>query len=94
MTFRDYVAQEYGGHSFVLYRAMGHIEHAASDLYKLDGIAHSAWDDDVCDRGFASLLGSLGTLSRSSIRRGYPNTSSYVFGSNGVRGHSTNTWPR
>jgi hypothetical protein len=50
MTFRDYVEHEYGGHSYVLYRAKSFIEHAASDLYKLDGVANSAWDDDVQGR--------------------------------------------
>ncbi len=47
IAFRGYVEQEYGGHSFVLYRAKGYIEHAASDLYKIEGLANSAWDDDV-----------------------------------------------
>ncbi len=47
MTFRDYVEKEFWNHSFVLYRAKGYIERAASDLYKIDGIANSAWDDDV-----------------------------------------------
>jgi hypothetical protein len=50
MTFRDYVQQEWGGHSFALYRAMSHIEHAAFDVYKLDGITSSAWDDDIRER--------------------------------------------
>ncbi len=47
MTFRDYVEKDSGGHSFVLYRAKGYIEHAAFDLYKLDGVATSGLDDDV-----------------------------------------------
>jgi hypothetical protein len=47
MTFRDYVEKDFWNHSYVLYRAKGYIEHAASDLYKIDGIANSAWDDDV-----------------------------------------------
>ena len=46
-TFRDYVEKEFWNHSFVLYRAKSYIEHAASDLYKIDGIGNSAWDDDV-----------------------------------------------
>lgn len=50
MTFRDYVENGYGGHSFVLYRAKGYIEHAASDVYKLDGVANVAWDDDALAR--------------------------------------------
>ncbi len=47
MTFSDYVNTEFWNHSFVLYRAKGYIEKAASDLYKIDGVANSAWDDDV-----------------------------------------------
>lgn len=47
MTFRSYVDEGYGGHSFVLYRAKSNIEHAVFDLYKLDGVANSAWDDDL-----------------------------------------------
>lgn len=50
MTFRDYVEQQFWSHSFVLYRAKGYIEHAASDLYKLNGVPNSAWDDDVMIR--------------------------------------------
>jgi hypothetical protein len=50
MTFQDYVEKGYGGHSFVLYRAKGYIEHAASDIYKLDGVANSSWDDDALAR--------------------------------------------
>lgn len=47
MTFRDYVEEGFWDHSFVLYRAKGYIEHAAFDLYKINGIANSAWDDDA-----------------------------------------------
>lgn len=46
-TFHDYVDKGFGGHSFVLYRAKGYIERAASDLYKINGIANNSWDDDV-----------------------------------------------
>ena len=46
MTFCDYVEKGFWNHSFVLYRAKGYIEHAVSDLYKIDGIASSAWDTD------------------------------------------------
>jgi hypothetical protein len=49
MTFRGYVEKGYGGHSFVLYRAKGNIEHAASDACKLDGAANIACDDDADD---------------------------------------------
>ncbi len=47
MVFRDYVDQKCWSHSFVLYRATGYIEHAVSDLYTIDGVANSSWDDDV-----------------------------------------------
>ena len=50
MTFRDYVEKDVWSHSFALYRAKGYIEHAASDLYKIDGAATSGWDDDVRSR--------------------------------------------
>ncbi len=50
MTFRDYVDKELGNHSFVLYRATTQIEHAVSDLYKLDGVPNSAWDDATLAR--------------------------------------------
>ncbi|MGY6216024.1 hypothetical protein ACW73L_12760 [Methylolobus aquaticus] len=50
MTFRDYVDENIQTHSFVLYRAMGHIEEAASDVYKLDRVTNVAWDDDVLSR--------------------------------------------
>jgi hypothetical protein len=47
-TFRDYVDRSFGTHSYVLYRAKGHIEdNAISDLYKLDGLTKSDWDKDV-----------------------------------------------
>ncbi|WP_454757212.1 hypothetical protein [Cupriavidus campinensis] len=45
MVFRSYVNEGYGGHSFVLYRAKGYIENAASDLYTLNEHT-SAWDTD------------------------------------------------
>jgi len=50
MTLRDYVEKDFWNHSFVLYRAKGYIEHAAFDLYKINGIANSGWDDDVQTR--------------------------------------------
>lgn len=49
MTFRDYVDKEFWNHSFVLYRAKGYIEHAASDLYKLNGLTNT-WDNDSVRR--------------------------------------------
>jgi hypothetical protein len=50
MTFRDYVEEGHGGDSYVLYRAKGYIERAASDLYKLNGVANAEWDDDALSR--------------------------------------------
>ncbi len=50
MTFRDYVEKDFWNHSCVLYRAKGYIEHAAFDLYRINGIANTALDDDVQDR--------------------------------------------
>ena len=50
MTFRSYVEEGYRGHSFVLFRAKHYIAHAVSDLYKLNGVANSAWDDDLQTR--------------------------------------------
>jgi len=47
MAFRSYVEQDFGNHSFALYRAKGYIEHAVSDLYKINGMSHSNWEDDV-----------------------------------------------
>lgn len=50
ITFRDYVQQGFGGHSFVLLRAKGYIEHAALDLYKIDGLSDIALNNDVQER--------------------------------------------
>ena len=47
MTFRDYVEQGAGEHSYVLFRSMTHIEQAVSDLYKLDQDTRWTWDNDV-----------------------------------------------
>ncbi len=50
MTFRDYVGRGSGGHSYVLYRALKEIEHAPFDLYRLNGITNSSWNDDLLSR--------------------------------------------
>ncbi|MEW5912654.1 MAG: hypothetical protein AB1814_08870 [Thermodesulfobacteriota bacterium] len=47
LTFRDCVEKGFGDHAFVLHGAMHRIEHAVSDLYKINGMTISAWDDDV-----------------------------------------------
>jgi len=49
MTFRSYVNEGDGDHSFVLYRAKGYIEDAVSDLYKLNELAGN-WDTDSARR--------------------------------------------
>ncbi|QZA78161.1 hypothetical protein K4H28_01645 [Deefgea tanakiae] len=49
MTFRSYVNEGGVSHSFVLYRAKGYIENAASDLDTLNELA-SAWDSDLYNR--------------------------------------------
>lgn len=50
MTFRDYVEKGADGHSVSLFRAKAHIEEAASDLYKINGVADLARDSDVSAR--------------------------------------------
>jgi len=47
ITFRDYVEKGFWNHSFVLHRAKGYIEHAVFDLYKINGVADGAWNDDT-----------------------------------------------
>lgn len=47
MALRNYVEDGYRGHSYVLYRAKGYLEHAVFDLYKLDGVANSSWHDGI-----------------------------------------------
>jgi len=49
MTFRSYVEGGHFAHSFVLYRAMRNIEHAASDLYTLNERANT-WETDSFQR--------------------------------------------
>ncbi|HKQ57348.1 MAG TPA: hypothetical protein VJY35_05735 [Candidatus Eisenbacteria bacterium] len=50
ITLKDYVEEGFWTHSTALYRAKGYIERAAADLYKLDGLGFSSWDDDVRGR--------------------------------------------
>jgi hypothetical protein len=50
MTFRDFIEKGNSGHSYVLYRALVDIKDAPSDLYKLNGVVNSRWDDDLLDR--------------------------------------------
>lgn len=50
MTLRGYTEAGNGGHSYVLHRALEAIRYAPSDLYKLNGMTSSHWDDDVLAR--------------------------------------------
>jgi len=50
ITLRDYVAQGYGEHSFVLYRAKGYIQNAAFDLYKINEMTSGVWESDAVKR--------------------------------------------
>lgn len=50
ITFRDYVDKCTFEHSYVLFRAKGYIQNAASDLYKLNGVDGLAWDNDIYAR--------------------------------------------
>ncbi|MDQ3776238.1 MAG: hypothetical protein M3461_18720 [Pseudomonadota bacterium] len=63
MTFRNYVEHGHGGHSFVLYRAQGYIEHAVFDLYKINGMVAGTWDDEVRHR-----LGVVVRFLKDAIR--------------------------
>jgi hypothetical protein len=49
MAFRAYAEDDFWNHSSVLYCAKTRIEMAASDLYKLNGVA-SAWENDIRSR--------------------------------------------
>ncbi|MEY3788735.1 MAG: hypothetical protein RLZ75_2943 [Pseudomonadota bacterium] len=50
MTFRSYVMDGYGQHSFVIYRAKSKIEHSVFDLYKLNGITDGSWNNNTYQR--------------------------------------------
>ncbi|SHN40335.1 hypothetical protein [Rhizobacter sp. Root16D2] len=50
LTLGSYAKGGYRGHSFVLYRAKSNIEHAASDVYLLDGTDEISFDDQVLAR--------------------------------------------
>ncbi len=47
ITFQDYVDNQFWSHSYVLFRAKGYIEHAASDLYKLNELTNTLDNDSV-----------------------------------------------
>ena len=53
ITFRDYVDQGYIGeyhHPRTLYCAMDNIEKSVSNLYTLNGVANTSWDNDILER--------------------------------------------
>ncbi len=60
MTFRDYVKKGNSGHSYVLYRALDDIGNALIDLYKLNGMEISNWNDDLLSRLRVSLTSLRG----------------------------------
>jgi hypothetical protein len=89
ITFRDYVDKQFWNHSSVLYRAMGYIEHAASDLYKLNELTNT-WDNDSVRRlgvvvefikEAVKILDEKGVPSHISLRireeRGHRRKTSY-----------------
>lgn len=55
ITLRSYVQNDFWSHSFILSRALSSIENAASDLYKINGLDGSSWDQDVVQRLRASV---------------------------------------
>jgi hypothetical protein len=50
LTFGDYVGRGNSGHSYVLYRALNDIGYALVDLYRLNGVESSSWNDDLLAR--------------------------------------------
>ena len=50
ITLRSYVTNPYWQHSFILHRAFGEFENAASDLYKINGLEGSIWDHDSAQK--------------------------------------------
>ena len=50
LTIRDYLLTGAHEHSYVIYRAKGHIEHAVSDLHILNESTDSNWDSDQVRR--------------------------------------------
>ena len=54
ITLRSYVDSKFWQHSFILRRAFGQFEHAASDLYEING-SEGGWDHDSMQRLRASV---------------------------------------
>jgi hypothetical protein len=74
MTVNDYVEKKLiWNHSNVLYRAMGNIERAVSDLYQLYGVAHIPWDDDVHSR-LRAVVEFIKDVVKILDEKGVPNS--------------------
>lgn len=63
MTFSSYIKEGRCNHSYVLYRAMDNIQHAVTDLYRLNGVTNSQWDDDLQER-----LRAIVDFAKSAIK--------------------------
>lgn len=50
MTLRGYIERASGSHSYVMSRALHDIGHSLMDLYKLNGVENSNWNDDLLAR--------------------------------------------
>lgn len=50
LALKGYISHGQGQHSSVLYRAFGYIENSPHDLYKLNGLEGSSWEDDARQR--------------------------------------------
>ena len=50
ITLRNYAANPFWQHSFILTRAFGEFENAASDLHKINGLDASGWDHPSSQR--------------------------------------------
>lgn len=77
ITFEDYVKTSFGMHSYSLYRALGYIEKAVSDLYTLNGSDSSTSNHDIWDRlrvvvnfirGAVKILSSKGIPENIKLR--------------------------
>jgi hypothetical protein len=72
LTFRDFVEKGHGGHSYTLYGAIENVKDAASDLYKLNGVTNSAWDDDLLAR-LQTIIDFIDKTFEILDKKGVPN---------------------
>jgi hypothetical protein len=74
VTLRSYLKQERSlfVHSFALHRAMGHIQDASRDTYKLDGMADGAFDTDVSGRLSKVVDFFVGAVAAIDGEKGLP----------------------